>query len=257
MQGSAYQQDGVQYVEIIAAIFGGYKRRALEFLDVRPGQRVLDVGCGVGDDALILAKMAGPAGRVTGIDRSPEMVEAARVKSRPISNVEFTTGDAYELPFPDAAFDRVRCDRLIQHLDRPALALAEMVRVSAKGGVVCAVDVDWGTLTVNADDAVTTKRILDFQFEQQVNGGAGRKLYELFRQAPLADVNVYADAVCVKEWSVAKWVWGLEVFARRAADAGRVTSVEAESWLKSLGDKDRAGTFFASMTGFGVRGTRV
>ncbi len=257
MQGSAYQKDGVQYVEIIAAIFGGYKRRALEFLDVRPGQRVLDVGCGVGDDALILAKMAGPNGRVVGIDLSNEMMEAAQTRAGAAPNVKFTTGDTYALPFPDGSFDRVRSDRLFQHLDRPAVALAEMVRVTTKGGAVCGVDVDWGTLTVNADDATTTKRILDFQFEQQVNGAAGRKLYELFRQAPLSDVKVYADAVCVTEWSVAKWVWGLEVFARRAAEAGRVSSDAAESWLKNLGDKDRAGTFFASMTGFAVRGTRV
>ena len=98
----------------------------------------LDVACGPG---LVALRLAGRAGAVTGIDATPAMIERARelAAARGILNVDWRVGSAYELPFPDAAFDVATCRFAFHHLEDPACALREMIRVVRPGGsiVVC------------------------------------------------------------------------------------------------------------------------
>jgi len=93
-----------------------------------PGRRVLDVACGPG-----LAAAAAEAGaRVAGMDFSPAMTVMARSLHPAI---EFQTGDAEQLPFPDASFDAVIANFGIHHVERPERAIAEARRVLVPGGI--------------------------------------------------------------------------------------------------------------------------
>ncbi len=112
-----------------------YKWRTFELLDIHPGDRVLDIGCGTGDDALEMAELVGADGKVVGIDHSQTMVEEARDRSRASSlPIEFLHGDAHHLPLPDGGFDRCRADKTFQHLSEPERALCEVIRVTEPGG---------------------------------------------------------------------------------------------------------------------------
>src|SRR5262245_26840232 len=73
------------------------------------GERVLDLGSGAGTDSLIAAQMVGEAGRVTGLDMTPEMLAKARAAASEmgVANVDFVEGEAEHLPFPDESFDVV------------------------------------------------------------------------------------------------------------------------------------------------------
>ena len=99
---------------------------------ISDGDRVLDVGCGSGLDALLAARVVGPGGSVAGIDLAAEMVgvagDAARRSGR--RNATFREGLAEELPFEDGAFDVVLSNNVLNHLvpDKPR-ALREMQRV--------------------------------------------------------------------------------------------------------------------------------
>jgi ubiquinone/menaquinone biosynthesis C-methylase UbiE len=99
------------------------KRRSYELLAIGPGQSVLDVGAGAGDDLRALTELVSPGGRVVGVDSSP-------------GSAEVQLADACALPFDDDTFDACRCDRTLQHVADPQKALAEMVRVTRPGGVV-------------------------------------------------------------------------------------------------------------------------
>jgi arsenite methyltransferase len=74
-----------------------------------PGERVLDLGSGAGTDSLIAAQMVAPTGSVTGIDMTPAMLSKARAAATQMeaTNVEFVESEAEQLPFPDASFDVV------------------------------------------------------------------------------------------------------------------------------------------------------
>ncbi len=110
-----------------------------------PGMAVLDVGCGPGSITVGLGAVVSP-GRVTGIDKQPLQVEAARARARQltVTNVTFEVADAYDLPFRDASFDAVFAHAVLMHLGEPVRALREMRRVLRPGGVLGVRDPDLG-----------------------------------------------------------------------------------------------------------------
>src|SRR5262249_39842299 len=89
----------------------------LEMLRLEPGVRVLDIGCGTGDDVREMARFVGTSGQVVGIDRSHALIaESMRRAEGSTLPVEFRPGDVCKLDFPGAAFDRIRTDRVLMYV---------------------------------------------------------------------------------------------------------------------------------------------
>jgi ubiquinone/menaquinone biosynthesis C-methylase UbiE len=105
---------------------------------VQPGQRVLDVGCGTGYFAGLLAQAVGAAGLVIGIDASPEMIEYASRRRRRPGRCRFQVGAAEALSFAADQFDVVVSSLFMHHLpaDLRPTALDEMRRVLRPGGTL-------------------------------------------------------------------------------------------------------------------------
>jgi SAM-dependent methyltransferase len=95
---------------------------------------LLDAGCGTGGDAITLAAAVQPGGEVVGIDTSAAAIDAARARAGAQAAVRFELADVAELPFPDRSFDAARADRVLLHLDRPVVAVHQLVRVLRPGG---------------------------------------------------------------------------------------------------------------------------
>ena len=104
--------------------------------ELRPGERVVDVGCGAGIDSLIAAKKVGPDGRVIGVDMTPSMLEKARqgAKEAGLKNVEFREGYAEELPIVDGWADVVISNGVLNLMPDKSAALEEMSRVLKSNG---------------------------------------------------------------------------------------------------------------------------
>jgi ubiquinone/menaquinone biosynthesis C-methylase UbiE len=123
---------------------GPVRRAGVAALGVKPGERVLELGFGTGNEVLELAGLVGPAGAVAGIDVSPGMLQVAHEKlaeRKPAAAVELTVGDARRLPYPDESFDAVYTSFTLELFpeDDVTLVLAEVWRVLKPGGRVAVV----------------------------------------------------------------------------------------------------------------------
>lgn len=110
---------------------GGWRRRAARLTELKPGGSALDVACGSGKLTALLARIAGPKGRVVGLDFSRNMLEVARSEH---PGIEFLDGDALNLPFEDASFDACTIAFGLRNLADPVRGLREMLRVVRPGG---------------------------------------------------------------------------------------------------------------------------
>jgi ubiquinone/menaquinone biosynthesis C-methylase UbiE len=120
-----------------------YRERTLDLASLRPGESVLDIGCGTGTLAIAAKRRVGAAGRVYGVDASPEMLARACKKAHKAgAEVVFQNGIVEALPFSNGHFDAVLSTVMLHHLGRKARqqCASEVRRVLKPGGRVLAVD---------------------------------------------------------------------------------------------------------------------
>jgi len=120
-----------------------FRGKALDLAELKPGESVLDVGCGTGTLAIAAKRRVGPGGSVSGIDASPEMIARAEKKARKAgTEVRFKNALAEALPFSPAQFDVVLSTVMLHHLPRKVQqqCALEIRRVLKPGGRVLAID---------------------------------------------------------------------------------------------------------------------
>jgi SAM-dependent methyltransferase len=226
------------------------KRRIASLLELSPGQRVLDVGCGTGADAAAVGGRVGPAGRAFGIDYDTSMIrDARRVMVGQPSVPCLLVADAAAVPYRAACFDACYSERVLQHVARPAAVVAEMVRVTRGGGRIVIADTDWASLSIDAQDPRVERRLVGFVAESLRNGYAGRQLRRLMRSAGIEDVHVELWPLVWTDYGqFCATSLSLLDMHRRAVVAGVVSRAELARLHRSLIDADRNGAFFASGT---------
>ncbi|MFI5755036.1 methyltransferase domain-containing protein [Streptomyces sp. NPDC051569] len=190
--------------------------------ELRPGQDVLDVGCGPGTITADLAALVAP-GTVTAVDASASVLDAAReaATTAGVDNVRFAVADVHALDFPDDSFDVVHAHQVLQHVGDPAHALREMRRVCRPGGVVAARDADYGAFTWFPDvPALADWRAL-YQRVARAGGGepdAGRRLLSWARQAGFTEITATAATWCFA--AADERAWWSELWAERTTASG-------------------------------------
>ena len=256
---SRYDARGrVAYLDAVtASSFGrAYKPIAFELLDPRRGQRLLDLGCGTGDDARELAARVGGAGESVGVDRDRVMIDEARVRAERhrVSNVRFEEGDAAKLPFPDGYFDGARADRVLQMIPNPAAAIRELVRVTRAGGAIVVSNPGGGS-EFDVGLPELTRRIESAPPPLSVQGFSGARLPNLFKDCGLVDLLVRPVAHHWTDAAASQAVTPLEIVIESAVASGTVSAAEGREWLAQVERARRADRFSFVHTVMIVRGT--
>jgi SAM-dependent methyltransferase len=178
---------------------------------LRPGQSLLDVGCGPGTITADLALLVSP-GEVVGIDAATEVVEQARAHAAGlgVANLRFEAGDLFALEYPDASFDVVHLHQVLQHLSEPVAALVEMRRVLRPDGVLAARDSDYAAFSwAPADPLLDRWRELYYMVTERNGHDAriGPRLLAHAHAAGFRDVTVSSSTWTYAEPESRAW-WG-------------------------------------------------
>jgi ubiquinone/menaquinone biosynthesis C-methylase UbiE len=185
---------------------------------LRPGQHLLDVGCGPGALTLDLARHV-PNGAVVALDRAEGVLAEARATlSASPTPVRVLAGDVYGLPFPDASFDVVHAHQVLQHLTEPQRALQEMQRVCAPDGVVAVRDSDYGSFRWFPEDErldAWLQMYMRVTLSNRAFPDAGRRLLSWAKAVGFRDVSAGASVWLFATPETRAW-WG-ELWAERVA----------------------------------------
>jgi ubiquinone/menaquinone biosynthesis C-methylase UbiE len=234
------------------------RRRFLRFVPIRPGQRVLEIGCGTGVVLRDLMALVGRRGEVTGLDSSRTMLARARVLARGVAGgpLRLRHGDGNELPFADARFDVSLAITVILHVADPLRVVKELARVTRVGGRVGVQDQDFGLVGAAHPDRALTDRILAgvaaHIYEEPYSG---RRLPALLREAGVEDVRLLADVyqdTALTDFSRAF----LERRAENAVRFGIVDAATATRWLDGFNEYVARGAFVLTMNYFGAVGVK-
>lgn len=167
------------------------------------GSRVLEAGCGIGAQTVILARNS-PGARITAVDISEDSLRRAqeKIKQERITNVVFQQADLFHLPFEPASFDHIFVCFVLEHLAAPSQALTLLRPLLKKDGTITVIEGDHGSAYFHPDNP-DARRVIGclVELQQRAGGNAliGRQLHPLVTGAGFGNVHVsprmvYADS---------------------------------------------------------------
>ncbi len=241
---------------VFAQLFDKY----IDRLELKPGARVLEVGCGTGAMLRLLARRPDFHGTAVGIDQCPSFIRAASQCSwdeKVSDRLTFQVGDVHRLAFPPATFDVVIAHTLISHVTDPARVLGEMARVVRTGGTIVIFDGDYASLTYAFPDHELGQR-MDAALAMATfnNPRIMRDLPRLLPELGLKLSAAWGDAVVeIGEGDFFKSF--AETYAPYVKQTGLLPTKAVDIWLNEQADAMDNGTFFAACNYYTYLARRV
>ncbi|AKB65927.1 class I SAM-dependent methyltransferase [Methanosarcina mazei] len=159
-----------------------------------PGAKVLEAGCGIGAQTVILAKN-NPDAEITSIDISPESLEKARenTEKNGIKNVKFLQANIFSLPFEDSSFDHIFVCFVLEHLQSPEEALKSLKKVLKPGGTITVIEGDHGSCYFHPEGKKAIEAwncLIRVQAYMKGNSLVGRQIYPLLQESGFEKIRV-------------------------------------------------------------------
>ncbi|OMC52031.1 hypothetical protein A5742_17515 [Mycolicibacterium fortuitum] len=225
----------------------GYKSFAKSLLNIKQGSVVVDLGCGAGLDLPACAAAAGSTGKVIGIDHDQALLAHAGEYTSHLPTVSIANADIHQLPLKSGTVDRIRIDRVLQHVLSPAAVLAEAARTLRPGGTIVCVEPDWATLAIDHPDVEFSCSYTRHVVAQVIrNATIGRALPRMLTEAGF---RVHAIYPITAQWTnavEADQVLGFRDVCKHAVANGALPAAVTKKWIDDL----MTGTFFSALTLF-------
>jgi len=212
------------------------KAALLGSLELRGGERALDVGCGTGEDT---AELVGAGCAATGVERSLTMLREAR---RRHPGLRLVGGDATRLPFAAASADRIRVDRVVQHLWHAVDAVREWRRVLVPAGRVAVFEPDVMSTRIEGVDPRAAEAVAAWRASTRAGAPVVRSLARVLTDAGFDDVQVDVSVLDLSDLRRADGIMGLAGWGESATAAGALDPVAGATWRADVEAAASAGT---------------
>ncbi len=252
----------LERVRLQSRVWHPAAERLLDAIDVRPGWRCADLGCGPVGIISSLSKRVGSAGLVVGTDIDPKALDHLRTHASEagLTNVEFVHDDAYASKLPKGSFDLVHVRYVFAPVGRNQELLQSLISLAKPGGVIVAEETDtssWKCIPSSDDWSALVELIRRAFLARGGDFDAGQKLYGLFRGAGLKDVQARAELLCPQPGEPYRRIPILFLHAmrefilnRNLAPAGELDRLSAEC-EKVASDPGRLHTTFTTVQVWG------
>jgi ubiquinone/menaquinone biosynthesis C-methylase UbiE len=254
-----FNEEVVKGLEVIYGTRDVLRRRRLvrEALAARPGERILDVGCGPGFYAAELLDEVGAEGSVVGVDSSADMLAVAAHRCEGRGSAEFHEADATSLPVEDGGFDAALSVQVLEYVDDVDAALREIHRALRPGGRVVLWDVDWTTLSLHTTDQDRTDRVLRAWDQHLAHPALPRTLAARMRAAGFEGVSAEGHTFATTELTPEAYGGSLVGFVEGYVVGNELLDAEV---VHGWGDEQRAlgerGEFYFTVIQLCFAGTR-
>jgi SAM-dependent methyltransferase len=257
--GTGFGDDEIARLEAQGRVNVPGTRMAWAEAGIRPGMRVLDLGCGAGDSTFVAADLVGPGGSVVGLDHSADALARARLRAgqRGLAQVQFIEGDIHD-PAPGGPFDAI-VERLgLWQLPDPAEVLRRQATALRPGGLVVAQDADLSSWRSLPDTALWTQ-IMSWGLEALARAGLaanfGQRLWAIAEEAGLRPLGITGIQRYVWPGDEDGLIWvveSLRVLEPLLVGTGVATAEEVgvetfEQRLRAEWDKTRAAVTTGTM----------
>jgi arsenite methyltransferase len=234
------------------------RNTVMETLNLRTGEKVLELGCGGGSYAVEAAQFVGPTGNVSAIDISEDQISAARQRCAGFAWVQCQVGNLLELPYQDAAFDAVYGVQVFEYAGDLGKAFREIRRVLRVGGRFVNVSTNWSSCVWHSENPERMQRALNGWAAHETHrdlptilaGELREAGLQLLRQRAIPLVNTSYGNKSFSYW-IAKLISGY------VESRGVLSNKEAEAWMAEFTSLEQRSEYFFSLTPMLAEAIRV
>lgn len=221
----------------------------LEALNLRTGERVLEVGCGGGYLARDAAQFVGPTGRVRAIDISPDQVAAAQARCADLSWVECREADIAAPPYGDATFDAVLAVQVLEYLTDLDAGLRQLHRMLRPGGRLIIVATDWSSAVWHSENEPRMQRVLTAWAPHTPCRNLPSILAARLRGTEIQPLRQTAIPILNTSYNSASFsYWVARAIRPFVVNRQAVTDGEAAEWLDEFATLEESAAYFFSLT---------
>ncbi|GAB6100493.1 hypothetical protein JCM16358_23720 [Halanaerocella petrolearia] len=238
------------YTEVYPDIIEQWKFY-LELLELKKGDKVLDIGCNRGDTEIFMINSNSQIEKVIGIDIDENKLKDARKKLETKfhkEKIEFQKMDACNLEFEDGTFDKIICAETIEWVDNPKKVIEEIKRVLKPNGIGIVQHTDFDSQIFTTNQLNLTRKIINKFTDSGPNGTIGRKLLGLCKKANFKEITPLVYTVINENFEKNYYSYQIAHMMKDwLVNGDEIEEEKLNNWLNDLKEIDEKNDFFYSI----------
>lgn len=227
------------------------RSRTMAALQLQAGERVLDIGCGMGLLARDMGLAVGKTGKIVGLDNSEPMIALAEKRCASYPQIELRVASAADISEPPDHYDAATCTQVLLYVEEPQRVLNQIYQVLKPGGRAAVLETDWQGSIFNTMDRELTRELFTAWEKAIPSPNLPAKLPGMLRQAGFQSIRVEAIPIINTSYLPGNYSVGMvKQLLEMQIDSGTITQSQADAYLADLKQKGEAGEYFFCVNRF-------